>query len=109
MAVSVEPRPVQTVVPEPLQVPPPAILEARSVDKVYDTGKVRIDALRGVDLVVPHGKADESIPAPKGCGSLSPDVFHLQTGRFQGARRGAMVPSWTPGCAPLVRTWWPPL
>ena len=32
------------------------IVEARSVEKVYDTGAVQVHALRGVDLAVERGE-----------------------------------------------------
>jgi len=46
MAVDVATR----TVPPPLEVVPPAepIVEARGVDKIYDTGKVQVSALREV-------------------------------------------------------------
>jgi hypothetical protein len=36
-------------------------------------------------------QADESIPAPKGHGPQDPAAFPLQTNRFQGTAKGAMI------------------
>lgn len=47
-----------------------AIVEARGVQKVYDTGKVRVPALNGVDLVVEQGQM-VSIMGPSGCGKTT--------------------------------------
>jgi ABC-type lipoprotein export system ATPase subunit len=46
------------------------IVEARSVEKVYDTGTVRVRALDGVDLVVEQGEM-VSIMGPSGCGKTT--------------------------------------
>lgn len=46
------------------------IIEARQVIKTYDTGKVRVPALRGVDLVVERG-AMVAIMGPSGCGKTT--------------------------------------
>ena len=44
-----------------------AIVEARSIVKTYDTGAVRVDALRGVDLTLERGEM-AAIMGPSGCG-----------------------------------------
>jgi putative ABC transport system ATP-binding protein len=47
-----------------------AIVEARSVRKVYDTGSVQVNALRGVDLTIGRGEM-VSVMGPSGCGKTT--------------------------------------
>ena len=46
------------------------IIVANGVKKVYDTGKVKVNALRGVDLVVKEGEMI-AVMGPSGCGKTT--------------------------------------
>jgi putative ABC transport system ATP-binding protein len=48
----------------------PLIIEARGVHKIYDNGKVRVHALRGVDLTFRRGEM-VAIMGPSGCGKTT--------------------------------------
>jgi putative ABC transport system ATP-binding protein len=66
MAVSVEsPREATEVAPSRQP-----IVEARGVLKTYDTGKVQVHALRGIDLAIGRGEM-VSVMGPSGCGKTT--------------------------------------
>ena len=48
----------------------PPIVEARSIVKTYDTGAVRVQALRGVELSLSRGEM-AAIMGPSGCGKTT--------------------------------------
>ncbi len=48
----------------------PPIVQARGVTKTYDTGKVRVEALRDVDLTVRRGEM-VAVMGPSGCGKTT--------------------------------------
>jgi putative ABC transport system ATP-binding protein len=46
------------------------IIEARSLVKTYDTGKVKVEAIRGLDLTIEKGEM-VAIMGPSGCGKTT--------------------------------------
>jgi len=46
------------------------IVEARGIQKIYDTGRVKVHALRGIDLTVRKGEM-VGIMGPSGCGKTT--------------------------------------
>ena len=48
----------------------PPIVQARTIVKTYDTGAVRVEALRGVDLTLERGEM-AAIMGPSGCGKTT--------------------------------------
>jgi len=67
MAVATRPEPRVRETPGPAR---QTIVEARAVRKSYDTGAARVDALRGVDLVLTRGEM-VAIMGPSGCGKTT--------------------------------------
>ncbi|MBA3470275.1 MAG: ABC transporter ATP-binding protein [Herpetosiphonaceae bacterium] len=47
-----------------------SIIEATDVRKIYDTGKIKVDALRGLNLVVERGEM-VAVMGPSGCGKTT--------------------------------------
>src|SRR6476661_4859394 len=45
-------------------------IEARSVHKTYDTGSVKVHALRGIDLQITRGEM-AAVMGPSGCGKTT--------------------------------------
>jgi putative ABC transport system ATP-binding protein len=66
MAVSLETIPQPAI--EPQTAAP--IVAARGIEKTYDTGKVEVHALRGVDLVLRRGEM-AAVMGPSGCGKTT--------------------------------------
>ncbi len=69
MAVSVESRPTRVIPAAPRPIAE-AIVEARAVDKLYDTGKLQVSALNGVSFSVPRGEM-VAIMGPSGSGKTT--------------------------------------
>lgn len=53
---------------------PQPVVEARALTTAYDTGKVRVEALRGVDLDVSRGDV-VAIMGPSGCGKATSSPY----------------------------------
>ncbi len=66
MAVAVEPKWSQVAVPAPTE----PIVEAKGVEKLYDTGKVQVHALKGISFSVPRGEM-VAIMGPSGSGKTT--------------------------------------
>ena len=50
---------------------PPNLMTARNLTKVYDTGEVKVHALRGVDLDIAEGELIVLLPSPAIAASMS--------------------------------------
>ena len=70
-------RPPREVAPEP-------IVEAKGIEKTYDTGKVAVHALRGVDLTLARGEM-VAIMGPSGCGKTT--LLNCLSGLDRSTRR----------------------
>src|SRR5512133_2222384 len=70
MAVSVADRSPVLAKPEAVQRTEEAIVEARRVEKIYDTGKVQVQALRAVSFAVNRGEM-VAIMGPSGSGKTT--------------------------------------
>ena len=46
------------------------IIQASDVRKIYDTGKIQVEALRGLNLVVGRGEM-VAVMGPSGCGKTT--------------------------------------
>ncbi len=68
------------------------IIEARGVTKTYETGKVRVEALKGVDLVLGSGDM-VAIMGPSGCGKTT--LLNCLSG-LDSVDRGEVVIEGTP-------------
>jgi putative ABC transport system ATP-binding protein len=67
MRTTVEPQRLPSIPQQPSREP---IVRAERVVKTYDTGTVRVEALRGLDLVVGRGEM-VAIMGPSGCGKTT--------------------------------------
>jgi putative ABC transport system ATP-binding protein len=67
MRTTVEPQRLPSISPQPVREP---IVRAERVVKTYDTGTVRVEALRGIDLAIGRGEM-VAIMGPSGCGKTT--------------------------------------
>ncbi len=71
MAAAPKPRPSSAVsAPSAARMADGVIISARGVRKTYETGRLRVEALRGVDLAVRKGEM-VAVMGPSGCGKTT--------------------------------------
>lgn len=70
MSTATHPRLSDAIAPSAEATAVETVIQAVGVHKTYDTGKVKVEALRGVDLVIHRGEM-VSVMGPSGCGKTT--------------------------------------